>query len=136
MYPATASPTSSLAGSPAAISSRTDEEDTAILSIFSSVIRGCRPALSAAAVEYVFSLGKSSDVISSRRGLKQRLLNLAVPEDTIAMIEKSGVAPLTFVWTAPSDGIVFERNVVDGMRAQPGDILFRDRKSTRLNSSH
>ena len=28
-------------------------------------------------------------------------------------------------WTAPRDGIVLERNVIDGMRAQPGDVLFR-----------
>jgi Cu(I)/Ag(I) efflux system membrane fusion protein len=28
-------------------------------------------------------------------------------------------------WTAPRDGIVLERNVFEGMRAMPGDVLFR-----------
>ena len=28
-------------------------------------------------------------------------------------------------WSAPRDGIVLERNAVQGMRAQPGDVLFR-----------
>ena len=33
--------------------------------------------------------------------------------------------PLTIVWAAPRDGIVLERNVVDGMRMASGDSLFR-----------
>ena len=28
-------------------------------------------------------------------------------------------------WSAPRDGIVLERNAIEGMRAQPGDVLFR-----------
>ena len=28
-------------------------------------------------------------------------------------------------WTSPRDGIVLERNAIEGMRAQPGDVLFR-----------
>jgi Cu(I)/Ag(I) efflux system membrane fusion protein len=32
---------------------------------------------------------------------------------------------VTFTWTAPRDGVVLERNAVDGMRANPGDTLFR-----------
>ena len=28
-------------------------------------------------------------------------------------------------WVAPRDGIVLERNAIEGMRAQPGDVLFR-----------
>jgi membrane fusion protein, copper/silver efflux system len=33
--------------------------------------------------------------------------------------------PFTFTWTAPRDGVVMERNVVDGMRVAPGQELFR-----------
>ena len=33
--------------------------------------------------------------------------------------------PITIDWTAPRDGIVLERNAIEGMRAQPGDVLFR-----------
>ena len=30
-----------------------------------------------------------------------------------------------FTWESPRDGIVLERNVSDGMRVMPGDVLFR-----------
>jgi Cu(I)/Ag(I) efflux system membrane fusion protein len=40
-------------------------------------------------------------------------------------MEKSRVVPLTIQWSSPRDGIVLQRNAVDGMRAQPGDVLFR-----------
>lgn len=50
--------------------------------------------------------------------------NLDVPEAVIAAIEK-GSSPLTFEWSAPRDGVVLERNAVEGMRAQLGDVLFR-----------
>jgi membrane fusion protein, copper/silver efflux system len=33
--------------------------------------------------------------------------------------------PLVFTWEAPRDGVVLERNVSDGMRVMPGDVLFR-----------
>ena len=33
--------------------------------------------------------------------------------------------PITIQWSSPRDGIVLERNAVEGMRAQPGDVLFR-----------
>jgi Cu(I)/Ag(I) efflux system membrane fusion protein len=76
------------------------------------------PSISAAAAEYISSTG-------SYRGSRQRLQNLDVPEEAIAGIERSHQALLSVDWTAPRDGIVIERNVVDGMRAQPGDVLFR-----------
>jgi Cu(I)/Ag(I) efflux system membrane fusion protein len=40
-------------------------------------------------------------------------------------MEKAGAVPIEIEWSAPRDGIVLERNVVEGMRAQPGDVLFR-----------
>ena len=43
----------------------------------------------------------------------------------IAEIERTRKAPITITWSAPRDGLVLERNVVDGMRAMPGDVLFR-----------
>jgi Cu(I)/Ag(I) efflux system membrane fusion protein len=64
-------------------------------------------------------------VESYGRGSRQRLINLDVPEPVIATMEKSHVAPVTVQWTAPRDGIVLERNAVEGMRANPGDVLFR-----------
>ena len=52
-------------------------------------------------------------------------MNLDVPEPVIVAMEKSGTVPITIEWSAPRDGIVLERNAVEGMRAQPGDVLFR-----------
>ena len=52
-------------------------------------------------------------------------MNLDVPEAAIIAIEKGRNVPIGIEWTAPRDGIVLERNAIEGMRAQPGDVLFR-----------
>ena len=52
-------------------------------------------------------------------------MNLDVPDAAIAAMEKNGSVPIAIEWSAPRDGIVLERNAVEGMRAQPGDVLFR-----------
>jgi Cu(I)/Ag(I) efflux system membrane fusion protein len=86
------------------------------------------PAVSSAAAEYISTL--SSKVTGGSegpygKGSRQRLMNLDVPEAVIAAIEKGRNVPIGIEWTAPRDGIVLERNVTEGMRAQPGDVLFR-----------
>jgi Cu(I)/Ag(I) efflux system membrane fusion protein len=40
-------------------------------------------------------------------------------------MEKNRTVPITIQWSAPRDGIVLQRNAIEGMRAQPGDVLFR-----------
>jgi Cu(I)/Ag(I) efflux system membrane fusion protein len=80
------------------------------------------PAVSAAAAEYV-AIKSSSDKLGA--GVRQRLQNLDVPEAAIAAIEKDRVAPISVAWSAPRNGIVLERNAVEGMRVQPGDTVFR-----------
>jgi membrane fusion protein, copper/silver efflux system len=82
------------------------------------------PAIAAAAAEYVSALGFRPGG-ESPRGARQRLMNYAVPETFLAELESTRKVPLTFAWTAPRDGVVLERNAVDGMRANPGDTLFR-----------
>ena len=52
-------------------------------------------------------------------------MNLDVPEAAIVAIEKGRNVPIGVEWSSPRDGIVLERNVTEGMRAQPGDVLFR-----------
>jgi Cu(I)/Ag(I) efflux system membrane fusion protein len=86
------------------------------------------PAVSSAAAEYISTL--SSKVTGGGegpygKGSRQRLMNLDVPEAAIVAIEKGRNVPIGVEWTAPRDGIVLERNVTEGMRAQPGDVLFR-----------
>ena len=84
-------------------------------------------AIASAAAEYLATI--NSKVVGGvdvyGRGSRQRLTNLDVPEPVIAAMEKSKVAPVTVQWSAPRDGIVLERNAVEGMRANPGDVLFR-----------
>ena len=52
-------------------------------------------------------------------------MNLDVPEAAIVGHRKSRNVPTSIEWIAPRDGIVLERNAVEGMRAQPGGVLFR-----------
>src|SRR5882762_7145718 len=85
------------------------------------------PAVSSAAAEYISTL--NSKVTGGDgpygRGSRQRLMNLDVPEAAIVSIEKGRNVPIGIEWTSPRDGIVLERNVTEGMRAQPGNVLFR-----------
>ncbi|WBL81064.1 efflux RND transporter periplasmic adaptor subunit [Bradyrhizobium xenonodulans] len=84
-------------------------------------------AVASAAAEYLATISSKSvgSVEIYGRGSRQRLINLDVPEQAIAEMEKTHVAPVTVRWSAPRDGIVLERNAIEGMRANPGDVLFR-----------
>jgi membrane fusion protein, copper/silver efflux system len=86
------------------------------------------PLIASASAEYVSTI--TSKVTSGGpaiygRGSRQRLVNLDVPDAVIAAMEKRGTVPITIEWSAPRDGVVLERNAIEGMRAQPGDVLFR-----------
>ena len=85
------------------------------------------PAVSSAAAEYLATIGSkmTSGEGSYGRGSRQRVMNLDVPEPAIVAMEKSRTVPIAIEWSAPRDGVVLERNAVEGMRAQPGDVLFR-----------
>ena len=80
------------------------------------------PVISGAAAEYAAVAAGGRE---AGRGSRQKLANMLVPDDVIAEIESSKRAPISLTWTAPRDGVVLERNVVDGMRINPGDVLFR-----------
>ncbi|TFV44514.1 efflux RND transporter periplasmic adaptor subunit [Bradyrhizobium niftali] len=85
------------------------------------------PAVSSAAAEYLATITSktTAGIEPYGRGSRQRLVNLDVPEPAIAEMEKSRVVPITVQWSSPRDGIVLQRNAIEGMRAQPGDVLFR-----------
>jgi membrane fusion protein, copper/silver efflux system len=85
------------------------------------------PLVSSASAEYIATINSrtTSGAGAYGRGSRQRLMNLDVPDAAIAAMEKSGVVPIAIDWSAPRDGIVLERNAIEGMRAQPGDVLFR-----------
>jgi Cu(I)/Ag(I) efflux system membrane fusion protein len=85
------------------------------------------PLISSAAAEYIATISSKATSASAAygRGSRQRLMNLDVPEAAISAMEKSGSVPIAIEWSAPRDGVVLERNAIEGMRAQPGDVLFR-----------
>ncbi|MBR0872965.1 efflux RND transporter periplasmic adaptor subunit [Bradyrhizobium tropiciagri] len=85
------------------------------------------PAVSSAAAEYVATMTSkaTAGIEPYGRGSRQRLLNLDVPAAVIAEMEKSKTVPITIPWSSPRDGIVLQRAAIEGMRAQPGDVLFR-----------
>ena len=58
-------------------------------------------------------------------GSRRRLENLNVAPDVIAQIERTRNVPLTITWSSPLDGVVLERNAVDGQKAAAGQVLFR-----------
>ena len=85
------------------------------------------PAMSSAAAEYISTLNSkvTGGDGSYGRGSRQRLMNLDMPDAAIVAMEKSRNVPIGIEWTSPRNGIVLERNVIEGMRAQPGETLFR-----------
>jgi Cu(I)/Ag(I) efflux system membrane fusion protein len=82
------------------------------------------PALSSAAAEYLsaFNAGATGKEL---KGARRRLENLATPEPAIKEIERTREIALSIPWLAPQDGEILERTAVNGMRAGPGDVLFR-----------
>jgi Cu(I)/Ag(I) efflux system membrane fusion protein len=84
------------------------------------------PTVASAMAEYVATINfKTAGDASYGHGSRQRIVNLDVPEPAIVDLEKNRKVPISIAWTAPRDGIVLERNAIEGMRAQPGDVLFR-----------
>src|SRR5262249_11864396 len=82
------------------------------------------PALSSAAAEYLsaFNAGATGKDL---KGARRRLENLATPEPAIKELERTRDISLSIPWLAPQDGEILERNAVNGMRAGPGDVLFK-----------
>lgn len=85
------------------------------------------PAVATASAEYIATINSRTTGGDGfyGRGSRQRLMNLDVPDAAIAAMEKNRTVPIAIEWSAPRDGIVLERNAIEGMRAQPGDVLFR-----------
>lgn len=62
---------------------------------------------------------------SQELGPLARLRNLGVADEDIQGILKSGRPARTVPLRAPIDGVVMEKKAIEGMRAAPGDVLFR-----------
>ena len=75
------------------------------------------PEINAAAAQLIANPGFD--------GSRRRLQNLNVPAEVIAEMERTRRVPMAIEWSAPRDGLILERNAVEGMRAAAGDTLFR-----------
>ena len=58
-------------------------------------------------------------------GAARRLKNFGVPDDFIEKVKRDRRVPDTFAVRAPIDGVILERNVVDGQGFKAGDVAFR-----------
>ncbi len=99
----------------------------------SHVVKGQRlmeiysPAIASAAAEYIATINSKTTAGDGLygRGSRQRLINLDMPDAAIAALEKTRNVPTSVEWDSPRDGIVLERAAIEGMRVQPGGVLFR-----------
>ena len=82
------------------------------------------PVLSSAAAEYLSALNAGATG-QALKGARRRLENLSAPEPAIKELERTREISLSIPWLAPQDGEILERNAVNGMRAGPGDVLFK-----------
>jgi Cu(I)/Ag(I) efflux system membrane fusion protein len=89
-----------------------------------ALMRVYSPSMSSAAAEYLAVLSGSLGA-QALKGARRRLENLGMPEKAIAEIERTREISLSVPWLAPQDGEIIERAAVNGMRAAPGDMLFR-----------
>ena len=89
-----------------------------------ALMNGYSPALSSAAAEYLSAINAGATG-KDLRGARRRLENLATPEPAIKELERTREISLSIPWVAPQDGEILERKAVNGMRAGPGDVLFR-----------
>ena len=81
-------------------------------------------AVASAAADYLTAI--DSDYGGRLKGAGRTTAeNLAVPEQVISEIDKSHVAPVPCSGRRRTTAIVLERNAIEGMRANPGDVLFR-----------
>ena len=88
------------------------------------LLRLFSPEINAAAAQYLTAIGYE--------GARRRLENLGIPAEVIDEIERTRKVPPVMTWTAPRDGVVVERNVSDGARAEAGNVLFRIADHSRV----
>jgi Cu(I)/Ag(I) efflux system membrane fusion protein len=82
-----------------------------------TLLRLYSPDIAAAGAQYIENPGLD--------GSRQRLENLAVPASFYAEMGRTHKVPLVIDWPAPRDGIVLERDAIDGMKAGAGQTLFK-----------
>jgi Cu(I)/Ag(I) efflux system membrane fusion protein len=88
------------------------------------LVRFYSAEITAAGAQYATDLNNSPRGAAASGSL-QRLENLGVPAEAVAEIRKTRKVPISVTMTAPRGGVVLERMAIDGMKAEPGEVLFR-----------
>ena len=94
------------------------------------------PELAAAEQEYVIAREAGRAMADADRAVRSstagiadaalaRLRNFDLPEGELTRLRRSGTVSRTLTLSAPIDGVVLEKNAVQGMRFAPGDTLYR-----------
>lgn len=82
-----------------------------------TLLRIYAPDIVSAAAEYAAN--------PAFEGARSRLDVLNAPEEYIAEVARTRKAQRSIVWPAPQSGIILERNAIEGMKADPGQQLFK-----------
>ncbi len=80
------------------------------------------PAVALAEQEYALARKSGSDLADDALG---RLRNWGVPPGEIARLKAGGKPSHDLAITAPGNGVILEKAVLDGMRFSPGQTLYR-----------
>ncbi|MFP5341015.1 MAG: efflux RND transporter periplasmic adaptor subunit, partial [Gammaproteobacteria bacterium] len=81
------------------------------------------PAMVQAQEEYLVARQLQDERLMA--GALARLRNLDLPKAVIDRLAREGVVSRQFALPAPAQGLVLEKNVVEGMRLMPGEKLYR-----------
>jgi Cu(I)/Ag(I) efflux system membrane fusion protein len=82
-----------------------------------TLLRFYAPDIVSAAAEYAAN--------PAFEGARSRLDVLNAPEEYIAEVARTRKAQRSIVWPAPQGGVILERNAIEGMKADPGQQLFK-----------
>jgi Cu(I)/Ag(I) efflux system membrane fusion protein len=89
------------------------------------LVRLYSPAIAAAAADYLAFAGSRSGEAALLEGVRRKLETLNAPPEFVTEISRSRRVPASVSWPAPRDGVILERNAVDGMKVDAGQVLFR-----------
>ena len=85
-----------------------------------------------AEAEYQAAIQSGGKQLLANQGALRRLQNLGLPESHLSKITATGAVPGSIEWPSPVSGVVIEKMVIEGERAEPGRPLFKIADHTRL----
>ena len=74
---------------------------------------------------YLVAIQNGGKLSPANQGALRRLENLGLPESHLHKIGVTGAVPADIEWPSPVSGVVIEKMIVEGERAEPGRALFK-----------